>query len=82
MTALINNKNIAIIGAGASGLCAAKYLAETGLRVSIFEIGTNIGGLWCFMNDNGCLPGNAPRYFVRFLIVLLTCCRLFPTTGF
>ena len=53
MTTLANNKNIAIIGAGACGLCAAKYLTIAGFQVTIFEIGTQIGGLWCFMNDNG-----------------------------
>ncbi len=47
-----NNRNIAVIGAGAAGLCAAKYLALAGIEVTIFEIGTQIGGLWCFMNDN------------------------------
>ncbi len=44
---------IAVIGAGACGLCAAKYLSEAGFEITIFEIGTQIGGLWCFMNDNG-----------------------------
>ena len=45
-------KRIAVIGAGACGLCAAKYLSQAGFDVTIFEIGTQIGGLWCFMNDN------------------------------
>ena len=44
---------IAVIGAGACGLCSAKYLTQAGFDVTIFEIGTQIGGLWCFMNDNG-----------------------------
>ena len=47
------DNKIAVIGAGACGLCAAKYLTEAGFKVTIFEIGTQIGGLWCFMNDNG-----------------------------
>jgi dimethylaniline monooxygenase (N-oxide forming) len=47
------DNKIAVIGAGACGLCAAKYLTEAGFNVTIFEIGTQIGGLWCFMNDNG-----------------------------
>ena len=51
-TATCNNK-IAVIGAGACGLCAAKYLTGAGFDVTIFEIGTQIGGLWCYMNDNG-----------------------------
>jgi len=48
-----NAKRIAVIGAGACGLCAAKYLTKAGIDVSIFEIGSQIGGLWCFKNDNG-----------------------------
>jgi cation diffusion facilitator CzcD-associated flavoprotein CzcO len=46
-------KRIAIIGAGASGICAAKYLLDAGFDVTIFEIGTQVGGLWCYQNDNG-----------------------------
>lgn len=46
-------KRFAIIGAGAAGLCAAKYLLDAGFDVTIFEIGTKIGGLWCYENDNG-----------------------------
>lgn len=49
----LTKKRIAIIGAGASGICAAKYLLEAGFDVTIFEIGTQIGGLWCYQNDNG-----------------------------
>ena len=46
------DKRIAVIGAGACGLCAAKYLTQAGLDVTIFEIGTQIGGMWCYENDN------------------------------
>jgi cation diffusion facilitator CzcD-associated flavoprotein CzcO len=45
-------KKIAVIGAGAAGLCVTKYLLEAGFDVTVFEIGTQIGGLWCFRNDN------------------------------
>lgn len=50
---MTSNKRIAIIGAGACGLCAAKYLKQAGFEIQIFEIGSKIGGLWCFGNDNG-----------------------------
>jgi len=47
-------RGIAVIGAGASGLCCAKYLLQSGFEdLTIFEIGTQIGGLWCYQNDNG-----------------------------
>ncbi len=42
-----------MIGAGACGICAAKYLLEVGFDVTVFEIGGQIGGMWCYMNDNG-----------------------------
>ncbi|MEI6467932.1 MAG: NAD(P)-binding domain-containing protein [Betaproteobacteria bacterium] len=48
------DRRYAIIGAGASGLCTAKYLKENGAKeITIFEIGTQIGGLWAYMNDSG-----------------------------
>lgn len=47
-----NKKRIAVIGAGAAGICATKYLLDSGFDVTVFEIGTQIGGLWCYRNDN------------------------------
>jgi cation diffusion facilitator CzcD-associated flavoprotein CzcO len=47
------DKRVAIIGAGACGICAAKYLLEVGFDVTVFEIGSQIGGMWCYQNDNG-----------------------------
>lgn len=46
-------KKVAVIGAGACGLAAAKYLLEVGFDVTVFEIGSQIGGMWCYRNDNG-----------------------------
>lgn len=46
-------KRIAVIGAGAAGLCSAKYMKAAGFDVTIYEIGTQIGGMWRYMNDNG-----------------------------
>ena len=48
-----SNKRVAIIGAGACGLAAAKYLLEAQFDVTVFEIGSQIGGMWCYENDNG-----------------------------
>ncbi|MGC8469049.1 MAG: flavin-containing monooxygenase [Acetobacteraceae bacterium] len=47
------NKRVAVIGAGAAGLCAAKYLLASGFDVTVFEIGSQIGGMWCYRNDSG-----------------------------
>jgi len=53
-TSRASPRRIAVIGAGASGLCCAKYLLQSGFDdVTVFEIGTQIGGLWCYENDNG-----------------------------
>jgi cation diffusion facilitator CzcD-associated flavoprotein CzcO len=47
------DKRVAVIGAGASGLCNAKYLLQCGFDVTVFEIGSQIGGMWCYNNDSG-----------------------------
>ena len=47
------DKRIAVLGAGAAGLCVSKTLLERGFRdITVFEIGTKIGGMWCYKNDN------------------------------
>lgn len=46
-------RKVGIIGAGAAGLCSAKYLLAGGLDVTLFEAGSMIGGLWVYGNDNG-----------------------------
>lgn len=47
------DKRVAVIGAGACGLCNAKYLLQAGFDVTVFEIGSQIGGMWCYNNDSG-----------------------------
>jgi dimethylaniline monooxygenase (N-oxide forming) len=47
---------VAVIGAGAAGLSAAKHLTLGGHTVTIFELGSRIGGLWVYENDNGLSP--------------------------
>jgi dimethylaniline monooxygenase (N-oxide forming) len=46
-------RKVAVIGAGAAGICSAKYLIDEGLDVTVFEIGSNLGGLWVYENDSG-----------------------------
>lgn len=48
--------HFAIIGAGAGGLCSAKYLTAKGIDVTIFEAGSKVGGLWVYDNDSGMSP--------------------------
>ena len=42
-----------IIGAGSSGIAACKTLREQGIPYDCFEIGSGVGGMWRFQNDNG-----------------------------
>lgn len=49
-------RRIAVIGAGAAGLSAAKHLKASGVAVTVFELGSRIGGLWVYENDNGLSP--------------------------
>jgi superfamily II DNA/RNA helicase len=49
----MSQRRIAVIGAGAAGLCAAKHLLAHGIDVVVYELGTRIGGLWVYENDNG-----------------------------
>lgn len=44
---------VCIIGAGSSGIVAAKALKEHGISFDCFERGSGIGGNWRFRNDNG-----------------------------
>jgi dimethylaniline monooxygenase (N-oxide forming) len=44
---------VCIIGAGSSGVAAAKALKQAGIAFECFEIGSRIGGNWRYENDNG-----------------------------
>jgi dimethylaniline monooxygenase (N-oxide forming) len=44
---------VCIVGAGSSGVTTAKALKEKGIPFDCFEIGSDIGGMWRYENDNG-----------------------------
>ena len=46
-------KQVCIIGAGSSGITAAKAMKEKGISFDCYEKGSTIGGNWRFNNDNG-----------------------------
>lgn len=59
---------IAIIGAGAGGLAAARHtLASEGFQVTVFEQSDRLGGTWVYSdrvgNDDFGLPVNSSMYY-------------------
>jgi dimethylaniline monooxygenase (N-oxide forming) len=42
-----------VIGAGSSGIAAAKHLHQAGVPFDCFEMGSDIGGTWVLDNSNG-----------------------------
>jgi hypothetical protein len=46
-------KRICVIGAGPSGLAAAKAVLDAGLKLTVYEAGAGIGGNWRFSDDVG-----------------------------
>lgn len=44
---------IAVLGAGLSGLCAAKYAKQSGHLVTVFEQSGEIGGTWVYTDSIG-----------------------------
>lgn len=40
-------RSVAVVGAGCSGIAAAKEAKEAGLNVTMFEASDRIGGNWC-----------------------------------
>jgi dimethylaniline monooxygenase (N-oxide forming) len=49
-------KHVAVIGAGGSGLCCAKWMLQSGFEVTEYEVGTCVGGIWVYQNDSGLSP--------------------------
>lgn len=40
-------QNVAVIGAGVSGVVSALHLEATGLKVTVYERSSTSGGIWC-----------------------------------
>ena len=47
------DKRVCVIGAGSSGIAAAQVLHARGIEFDCFEAGSEIGGNWRYLNDNG-----------------------------
>ncbi|MGE7386843.1 NAD(P)-binding domain-containing protein [Streptomyces sp. NPDC004126] len=50
-------ENVCIIGAGWSGLAACQVLHERGIDFDCHEAGSEVGGNWRYLNDNGMSSG-------------------------
>lgn len=46
-------EKVCVIGAGASGIAAAKVLHERNVPFDVYEMSSGIGGVWRYKNDNG-----------------------------
>jgi len=72
LTRKLQNRSVAIIGAGAAGLCAGRQFMKAGFDIQIYEVGSKIGGMWCYENDSGLSPAyrtlhiNTSRNVTRF----------------
>jgi dimethylaniline monooxygenase (N-oxide forming) len=44
---------VCVIGAGSSGIAACQVLGERGIDYDCFEAGSQVGGNWRYLNDNG-----------------------------
>lgn len=49
-------KRVCVIGAGSSGIAAAKALQQQGVPFDCFELGSGVGGIWRYENDSGLSP--------------------------
>lgn len=45
--------NVAVIGAGTAGLCAAKHSLQNGFKVTVFEQARQVGGTWVYTDKIG-----------------------------
>jgi thioredoxin reductase len=46
-------KHVCVIGAGPSGITAAKNLLDEGLAVTVYDLGREVGGNWVFTEEEG-----------------------------
>ncbi|KAI3319162.1 hypothetical protein HD806DRAFT_539541 [Xylariaceae sp. AK1471] len=75
MTRKQRREEVAVIGAGASGLAVARRLMAEGLKVTVYERQSDPGGVWNFSSDPGemfstpmyeNLITNFPRHLMEF----------------
>ena len=55
--------NVAVIGAGVSGVVSALHLEDAGLRVTVYERSSSAGGIWCVHDMNSISLFRPPLFF-------------------
>ncbi len=50
------NQEVCVIGAGPSGITAAKNLLDAGLHVTVYDFGKEVGGNWLLQKKKVILP--------------------------
>ncbi|XP_035998540.1 flavin-containing monooxygenase FMO GS-OX5 [Fundulus heteroclitus] len=56
-------QRVAVVGAGAAGLCAARHILsrpDTFTPPVVFELSGNVGGTWCYEEQVGTYPDGRP----------------------
>ena len=82
MPSIINHdthhRHVAIVGAGPGGLAAAMLLAKAGLKVSVFEQASKVGGRTKIITDGGFNFDLGPTFFLypQILESIFTSCNL------
>ena len=63
---MATKKSVAVIGAGVSGLAAAKVFQQTGHTVSVFERSHDLGGVWEPSRSYPGIQTQSPKDLYRF----------------
>lgn len=73
-------RRVAIVGAGPSGLAAARHLRDKGIHVRIFERNARPGGVWLYSSKTGAQPDDigqpGPVYSSLMNNIALPLCQL------
>lgn len=80
---MVEELPVCVVGAGIAGLTAIKALADRSIEFDCYEMGSAIGGLWRYDNDNGRSPVYASLHIdtskERFAFEDLPMPRQWPT---
>ena len=63
---MVKKKNVAVIGAGVSGLAAAKVFREKGHDVTVFERSHDLGGVWEPSRSYPDIQTQSPKQLYRY----------------